>query len=180
MTNPRREPGATRQWGVINNMLKSSSQAFTPKKPAHHPQLSQETGEQAHTDGDNRGQPQPSRLPPHSGRSEQSNYHLQSRQRSSSSKQSSAPQSHRSSDQSQYPGEHGRKERRRLGPSRAEQQHGRSRVQTRSNRTLGQSERSSMMIRGAQEVEQPSSAKRKRTAGDESSDEEYLGRAKKQ
>jgi hypothetical protein len=142
MTNPRHEPGATRHWGVINNILKSRSQASIRKKPAYRPQRTQETGERV-TDGDNRGQPQPSRLPPHSGHSEQSNYHLQSRQRSTSPKQCSAPQSDRSSDQSQYRREHGRKERRRPGPSRAQQQYDRSRVQTRSNRTSGQPERSS-------------------------------------
>jgi hypothetical protein len=72
MTNPRHEPGATRRWGVINNILKSRSQASIRKKPAHRPQRAQETGERV-TDGDNRGQPQPSRLPPHSGRSDQTN-----------------------------------------------------------------------------------------------------------
>ena len=157
---------------------KSSLQTYARNQPVRRAQQTLATGERAHTDGNNRRQSQPSRLPQQSSRSDKSNHHLETRQRSRSPTQSFAFRTDRHSDQPRRNEEHGRTKRRRPSLRRAEHQHGQSRDQTRSNEPSEQSRRSSTTTKGVEVVNEPSSGKRKCTTADDRNDTEHPGTKK--
>lgn len=180
MTNTRREPGAARQWGLINNILKSSSQTTSSGQPMRRPGRMKESRERAQIDSASGVQPQPSRPSQHSSRSQHSTFRQQDRHRSHSPWESLASRSDHRSNQSRHSEEHSRNDRRRFSLAQEEQQQDQKSGQRCSKDAREEAKKPTTTAKGKERAEEVSSGKRKRPTADEGNDAERGCTTKKQ
>lgn len=192
MTKPRQDPGAARQWGVINNILKSSSQKLFPSQPTRRPERAGASRWRAHSDGGDGRQ-----LRPHNenqshdqrhaskerSRGDQSTLHRQAPRRSRSPQRTSATHVDPHSDRSHYRAENRRENQRLSHLPELSQRLDQSPVRSYALKPVDRSDKSSTADQPTNKDRheyRPSSGKRKHTTADDGNNPKRIKHVKKQ